>query len=93
MELAKDNIRVVGVGPGLTDTPMVARLMDNPVAYNQFLAGILAGRPCQPNEIAALVAFLVSDEASYINGSTIFIDGGALTKQYPALSARKPRIS
>ena len=93
MELAKDHIRVVGIGPGLTDTPLVTKFMTNPVTYNAFVENIPAGRPCQPDEIAALAAFLATDEASYISGDTIYIDGGALTQRYPPLASRKPRTS
>lgn len=91
MELAADNIRVVGVGPGLTETPMVSRLLALPEARKEFLDNIPLGRPGQPDDVAALVAFLASDEASYITGDTIYIDGGALNRRYPSLASRTPK--
>jgi NAD(P)-dependent dehydrogenase (short-subunit alcohol dehydrogenase family) len=93
MELAADNIRVVGVGPGLTETPMVSRLLALPDARAEFLDNIPLGRPGKPQDVAALVAFLVSDEASYITGDTIYVDGGALNRRYPSLASRTPKPS
>ena len=88
MELAAHKIRVVGVGPGLTETPMVSRLLSLPQARAEFLDNILLGRPGQPDEVAAVAAFLASDEASYITGDTIYVDGGALNRRYPSLASR-----
>lgn len=88
MELAAHNIRVVGLGPGLTETPMVTRLLSLPQARAEFVDNILLGRPGQPDEIAAVAAFLASDEASYITGDTIYVDGGARNRRYPSLASR-----
>lgn len=88
MELAAHKIRVVGVGPGLTETPMVSRLLSLPQARAEFVDNILLGRPGQPDEVAAVAAFLASDEASYITGDTIYVDGGALNRRYPSLASR-----
>jgi len=91
MELAQYSIRVVGVGPGLTETPMVTRLLALPDARAEFLDNIPLGRVGKPEDVAAVVAFLVSDEASYITGDTIYVDGGALNKRYPSLASRTPK--
>ena len=88
MEAGGSGTRVVAVGPGLTDTPMVARLTGDPRARAAFVDGIPLGRPARPDEVASLVAFLCSDEASYISGDTLFVDGGALTRAYPTLAER-----
>lgn len=88
MELARHNIRVVGVGPGLTETPMVARFLSKPSTRHAFVENIPLQRPGQPQDIANAVAFLASDAASYMTGSTIYVDGGALTQKYPSLAAR-----
>ncbi len=90
LELAGKGIRVACVGPGLTDTPMVARLLGNPQARAAFLDNIPLKRTAQPKDIAAAVAFLVSDEAGYITGQTLYVDGGASLMRYPDLASRQP---
>jgi len=90
LELAPHGIRVLAVGPGLTDTPMVARLMANPVARGEFLANIPLARAALPADIAAMVAFLASDQAGYVTGQTIYVDGGASLMKYPSLASRRP---
>lgn len=93
LELAQHGIRVASVGPGLTDTPMVARLLANPNARAEFLDNIPLNRPAKPEEIAAAVAFLVSDDAAYVTGQTLYVDGGASLRRYPSLASRLPRTS
>lgn len=89
LELAPHGIRVATVGPGLTDTPMVARLLANPSARDAFLDNIPAGRPARPEDIAAAVAFLASDDAAYVTGQTLYVDGGASMMRYPSLASRR----
>lgn len=90
MESGASGTRVVAVGPGLTETPMVARLTQNKTARAAFEEAIPLGRPARPEEVAAVVAFLCSDDAAYITGDTLFVDGGALTRAYPSLAKRMP---
>ena len=90
LELAAHGIRVAAVGPGLTDTPMVARLLANPAARGEFLDNIPLNRTARPEDIAAAVAFLASDDAAYVTGQTLYVDGGASMKRYPSLASRKP---
>lgn len=85
MELGPHGIRVVGVGPGLTATPLTERLTDNAGLYRSFLDNIPLGRAAAPADIAATVEFLLSDDAAYITGQTLYVDGGLLTKAYPDL--------
>ena len=73
-ELGSRNITANVVAPGFVDTDMTADLTD--ARREQVLASIPAGRTAQPEEIAAVVAFLASDEASYVNGAVIPVDGG-----------------
>ncbi|MDQ8033534.1 MAG: SDR family NAD(P)-dependent oxidoreductase [Bordetella sp.] len=90
LELAPHGIRVASVGPGLTDTPMVARLLADPVARDAFLDNIPLHRVARPEDIAAAVAYLASDDAAYVTGQTLYVDGGATMQRYPSLAARKP---
>ena len=76
-ELAKDQIRVNAVAPGVTKTDMVAALPQEMVA--QISAGIPLGRVGEPLDIANAYLFLASDLASYVTGITLRVDGAAMT--------------
>ena len=76
-DYADRNIRVNAVSPGVTDTPM----MRAGGATSELLASYVPiGRVADPREIAQGVAFLLSDEASYVTGSELVIDGGFLLR-------------
>ena len=78
-------VRVVGVNPALTDTPRGRRILqakatshaDNPDFADEFLADLPLGRMAKAAEVAALVAFLASDQATYVSGAVVDLDGGA----------------
>ncbi|MFC3384370.1 3-oxoacyl-ACP reductase FabG [Couchioplanes azureus] len=74
-ELGSRNITSNVIAPGFTETPMTAVLTDD--QRQRMLAQIPAGRPASPTEVAAAVLFLAGDEAAYINGAVIPVDGGA----------------
>ena len=79
----KQGIRTNSVSPGFVDTPMIApviNVFDDP-AVSASLTPI--ARPAQPEEIAAPIAFLASDEASYVNGANLVVDGGCTARSFP----------
>jgi len=84
LELAKYNILVTGVGPGAVATPINLATMKNPQLMKELDADIPLGRMAKPEEIAAVVAFLAGDGASYVTATTIIVDGG-LMQQSPGL--------
>jgi 3-oxoacyl-[acyl-carrier protein] reductase len=75
-ELAGRNVTVNAVAPGYIATEMTEKL--SPAAKEAFLANIPLKRAGTPGDIAGVVAFLASDDASYITGQVIGIDGGLL---------------
>jgi NAD(P)-dependent dehydrogenase (short-subunit alcohol dehydrogenase family) len=85
LELGGRGIRVVGIAPGLVETPLTRKELENPAMRELFLGVIPMKRPVDAKEIAAAAVFLASDSARSINGHTVVIDAGSLTRGYPAL--------
>jgi 3-oxoacyl-[acyl-carrier protein] reductase len=77
-ELSKHGILVNSVIPGAVDTDILRNLTES--VRQEKCKSILAGRPGSPEEIARVVLFLASDDASYINGQEIICDGGRADK-------------
>jgi NAD(P)-dependent dehydrogenase (short-subunit alcohol dehydrogenase family) len=75
LDCVTDRIRINAVSPGTTDTPMLRSGGDQSAAA---LARVPIGRLAQPIEIARCIAFLLSDEASYVTGAELTVDGGQL---------------
>ncbi len=76
LEFAARGIRVNGIGPGATVTPINRSWIDDPVKRAMVESHIPMRRAGDAEEMAAAAAFLCSDEAAYITGQTLFIDGG-----------------
>jgi NAD(P)-dependent dehydrogenase (short-subunit alcohol dehydrogenase family) len=85
LELGGRGIRVVGIAPGLVDTPLTKKELQNPAMREVFMDVIPMKRAVEAKEIADAAVFLASEDARSINGHTIVIDGGSLTRGYPAL--------
>lgn len=77
LELGDRNIRVNAVAPGIIQTRFAEALWKDEARQNQLRRMNPMGRIGQPSEVAGAVAFLVSDAASYINGTVLTIDGGS----------------
>lgn len=78
MELGPYGITVNNVAPGAIDTPINASLLADKPKLDALLRNIPLGRLGRPEDVASLVAFLASDEAAYITGSTYIVDGGLI---------------
>lgn len=76
LEYGGKGIRVNAIGPGATVTPINRSWIDNPEKRAMVEAHIPLGRAGTSEEMAAVTAFLASDEAAYITGQTLFVDGG-----------------
>jgi 3-oxoacyl-[acyl-carrier protein] reductase len=78
-EVARSGVRVNAVAPGTIDTDLVRNLATTEQLDAQSSSRIPMGRLGSPQEIAAAVGFLTSDEASYVTGHVLVADGGWLT--------------
>ena len=74
--LGEHGIRVNAVEPGWVQTPMSAPMMDDPAAIRYYTERIALHRPAQPEELAGTIAYLLSDDASYVTSATLLADGG-----------------
>ncbi len=80
-EAAPFGVRVIALAPGAIRTPINRNVWSNPEGLRDLLTKIPLGRMGEPEEIARVATFLVSDAASYVTGSTIYVDGAMI--DYP----------
>ncbi len=76
LDLGKKGVRINSVCPSLTRTGMTADMMDDKELLAKFAERIPLGRVCEPHEVAAVIAFLASEDASFMTGANITVDGG-----------------
>jgi NAD(P)-dependent dehydrogenase (short-subunit alcohol dehydrogenase family) len=82
LSLAEKNIRVNAIGPGSIMTDLLKVVMNDEAARRKILSRTPMGRCGDPAEVAKLCLFLASDDASYITGQVVYIDGGRLPLNY-----------
>lgn len=82
LSLASHGIRVNAVGPGSIETPILGEVIKDKKFLQKVMSRTPMGRIGKPEEIAAVVAWLASSEASYITGTTVFADGGRMPLGY-----------
>ena len=78
IELAPYGIRINSIAPGAIETPINKKLLNDPVKLKSLLENIPLARLGQPGDIGSAAVYLASDEASYVTGTTLFVDGGLL---------------
>ncbi|MCM3785716.1 SDR family oxidoreductase [Neobacillus mesonae] len=86
LEMARDGIRVNAILPGLIDTPLTASLLSNEDIHEAYMERIPMKRAAKPEEIAGPALFLASDDAGYVSGANLLVDGAWATSGYPDLS-------
>jgi NAD(P)-dependent dehydrogenase (short-subunit alcohol dehydrogenase family) len=84
-ELGEHGVRVNSVLPGVVRTPMAAALSELPVSRDEYLRLMPISRIGEPEDVARFVAFLLSDEASWITGQLVAVDGGHTLRKGPNL--------
>ncbi len=88
LDYGSKGIRINSVCPGYTDTPMAAGVKSSDVLTAKFYERIPMGRAAQPEEVASVIAFLASEDASFVSGVNLPVDGGLTASNgQPAIGA------
>lgn len=82
LALAPHGIRVNAIGPGTIETDMAKGVLADKAALDRAMSRTPLGRVGSPAEVASIAAFLASDDASYVTGETIYVDGGRMPLNY-----------
>jgi len=82
LALAPHGIRVNGIAPGSIRTDMLTATLQDKAAYTRAMSRTPLGRPGEPSEVASVATFLASDDASYVSGQIIYVDGARMPLNY-----------
>ena len=82
LALAPHGIRVNGIGPGSIRTEMLAGTLNDKAAMHRALSRTPLGRVGEPEEVASVACFLASDDASYVSGQIVYVDGARMPLNY-----------
>ena len=92
LEMAQHGIRVNTVSPGLTATPLIQPFLDIEGVTEAYLERIPANRPGTPDDMASASTYLCSDDASYVSGINMVVDGAWNTTGYPDLRPLREQL-
>ncbi len=76
LDAGRKGVRVNAVAPTMTRSELTADMLENEALVAKFRERIPLGRPCEPEEVAAVITFLASDDASFVSGAILAVDGG-----------------
>jgi NAD(P)-dependent dehydrogenase (short-subunit alcohol dehydrogenase family) len=93
LEMAQHGIRVNTVSPGLTATPLIQPFLDVPGVTEAYLERIPAARPGTPEDMASASTYLNSDDASYVSGINMVVDGAWNQTGYPDLRVFREQLT
>lgn len=93
MELGPQGIRVTAVAPGLVDTPLTQFQRDIPALREEYVENTPMKRVGTTKDVADAALFLVSDEATWVSGDLLLVDGAAHTGRYPRVSAHAEALA